>query len=376
MALDTDFYPGDYLRPRATGNLLPAKRRPLRVVVIPELGGDGDYSPCAYIRLLLPLDYLRDLGLIHLTIASRHRALKEKADLLFCQRTSNCNAGEAQAIVDHARAAGMPLFYDLDDNLLEIEPSHPEHEILARNAATVRTFLDGADAILLSTENLRRQIAPSATHAFVLPNAIDHRMISPPAGTPRHGRVGILYMGTQTHNDDFELVSGALSRVATEFGKRVRLGIIGVTTSARLPQGISRVEVPSSVGTSYPAFMSWLTGQTAWQIGLSPLRETRFNAAKSAIKALDYMAMGALSLVSRVPAYEGLPDEVVRKVRNTPAEWYDAIAACLQDEERLIATGVRARAVLMQSYTLEAQLGDRLGILNRALRHFEGSGTS
>lgn len=374
--LNKDFYPDTYLAGGVgkfgdSHDTFPAGHQggKLRVTVIPEIGDDGDFTPCAYIRLLLPLDYLHHLGLIRLTVASKHTAHLQEFDLLFCQRTSSCDLGEAESILASTRNSGKRLFYDIDDNLLDIDESHPEYRALSRNASVVRAFLEGASAVFCSTEELKKQLLPQSTKSFVLRNALDQRLISPRGGRSdiASGKAGILYMGTQTHNSDFDLIATTLSQIIQDFGDRVRVGIIGVTTNPRLPSGVERVAVPSSVGSSYPAFMTWLSRQSSWNIGLSPLVDTGFNRAKSEIKALDYMSMGAVSIVSNVTAYRNLPDQAVVKVENTPSAWYRAIASQIEAPDHLTETARSGHELLLQRFTLEAQLSERIRVLRMAL---------
>ncbi len=358
-----DKHYGDYLNVSKR-----TKSSRLHIVAVPELNDDGDYSPCAYIRLLLPLDYMKCIGIIDLTITSAERVSDYAADVIFCQRTSSCSKSQALALLSHARRSRTPIFYDLDDNLLEIDSTHPEIEKLKAKEEIIRIFLSAADAVFFSTDRLRADISTRTEKTFVQKNTLDQRIIADRQRVNEgNNRLGILYMGTNTHHSDFGLVSWALSRIVREFGATVKVGILGVTQSTNLPSGIERVSSPPSVGTSYPAFMSWLTGVAEWNIGISPLRDSKFNSAKSPIKALDYMAMGALSIVSNGAAYESLPSDVVVKVDQDPTKWFEAIASAVEDCERRVLMTQRGIDLLNNSFTLETSLSNRIDLLRTAL---------
>ncbi|MCG3769910.1 MAG: hypothetical protein JW384_01041 [Nitrosomonadaceae bacterium] len=345
----------------------------IRIIAVPEMGDNGDYSPCAYIRLLQPLDYLRELELIDFKIATAEEALKIGGDIFYCHRTSSCNEGSAVALARHARECGAKLFYDLDDNLLKIDEAHPESKQLSGIRVVVEKFLQEADAVFYSTRELKRQLANSSKRQFVMDNALDQRLIAdfPTLDTEElagtNQSVGIIYMGTYTHSHDFDLVSKVLNQVLEDFGDRVKVGILGVTPRSKLPSGIRRIYPPDVVGSSYPAFMSWLTARREWQIGISPLQDTQFNDAKSPIKALDYISMGAVPIVSDVEAYRSLPATAVERVANRPENWYKSIASLVSSESKRQHMAERGRDYFLSRATLEATVDERIETLAQAM---------
>ena len=369
MPLNSAFYPDKYLSAASS-----TRGGAIRIVAVPEKHGENDYSPCAYIRVLQPLDYLCELGLIEFVIASADQAHNCRADVLFCHRTSGCDVAQAEALKSYARRNGIPLLYDIDDNLVEIDKNHPERLGLETNVPVILTFLRNADAVFFSTARLLEQLGGFCSRPMVLGNALDQRLLPKVYGRNRsepvfknRQRVGILYMGTQTHAPDFDLVSSSLSRLALEFQERVRVGLIGVTASSNLPFGIQRVRIPESVGSSYPAFMSWLAAQRDWHIGIAPLRETRFNDAKSMVKVLDYSTMGAMPVVSDVPAYEEIPSGAALKVTNTSDNWYTALRSAVTDDNMRNTISEAAYKRLFCEYTLSSQLDTRIEALAIAL---------
>lgn len=345
----------------------------LSVVAVPEMGDNGDYSPCAYIRLLQPLDYLRELGLINLRILSAEEALRSRADILYCHRTSSADEKSASALIRYARENGIKLFYDLDDNLLRIDEKHPESKQLLGIVKIVETFLAHADVVFFSTIELRRQLLGLTKQSLVMGNALDQRLIADrdslflEKNATAPDKVGIMYMGTYTHSHDFELVTKVLKEIVEDFGDRVHVGILGVTPSAILPRKVKRVYPPASVGSSYPAFMSWMTAQREWQIGISPLQETPFNAGKSKIKALDYIAMGAVPVVSDVEAYRSIPSAAAVKVSNSFESWYEAIASLVSSPGERSAVAKKGSEYFLKHGTLEATVEERIETLARAL---------
>jgi GT2 family glycosyltransferase/glycosyltransferase involved in cell wall biosynthesis len=366
------FYPKAYLAPvRATRLPTINAVRPLRdlrspgrlaVLAVPEVMDNGAFSPCAYIRLLLPLEHLAQSGLIDLTLGKPGDALHYQADVMVCQRYSARDLEGAERLIGHARHHRMQLLYDLDDNLLDIPDEHPEAEMLRQRAVIVEQFVRAADTVFVSTEQLRTALLPRQSRVIVVENGLDERLLSPRAIAPASALspVRILYMGSATHDADLALVAPALARLHGEFGRHVEVGVMGVTSRAELPPGVSRFGGPESASRSYPAFISWLAAQDDWHIGIAPLTDSTFNRSKSAIKALDYMAMGVAAVLSDVPSYRGLPENTVLRVKNDPDAWYAALAGLISDRGRRHSLATAGRQYLFSRGTLAAQASLRI----------------
>ena len=167
-------------------------------------------------------------------------------------------------------------------------------------------MLGAADVVWLSTQGLYNKLAPLRPDAVVVPNGLDERIWTAPIPTLHDQPVRILCMGTTTHDHDLAIIEPALSRIKAEYGERVTIDIVGMSSRQNLPPEINRVNPPFSAMRSYPAFVQWLnSAEPPWHIGLAPLADTKFNRCKSPIKAMDYAAMGLVVLASDMPVYRG-----------------------------------------------------------------------
>ena len=85
-----DFYRDQYVRApavRSAGNLVDLRRDGrISVVVIPERFTSGALTPCAYIRLLQPLDHPAIGGDFDIVLADADEALHYRADIVVTQR--------------------------------------------------------------------------------------------------------------------------------------------------------------------------------------------------------------------------------------------------------------------------------------------------
>jgi GT2 family glycosyltransferase/glycosyltransferase involved in cell wall biosynthesis len=384
-----DFYPDQYLAPFAAAQVCAGKRgateaehlvdlrRPGRtsIVVVAELMDNAQYSPCAYIRLLQPLDHLAIGGGFDIVLADAAEALCYRADIIATQRYAVPDIASADALAAHCRRTGATLAYDLDDDLLHIPRDHPDAPALRPKAKVVQRLLHSANAVIVSTPALaaslapprRASLAPQRRDALVVPNGLDERLWSDlPAGAlpgrrVRGGPVRILCMGTATHGADFALIEPALARLNDMFGDRVTIDVLGVTTRSDLPEWANRVGMPPNATATYPGFVNWITQQEGWDIGLAPLADTPFNRCKSAIKTLDYAALGLAVVASDVPAYRGsLADGTGGLLAaNRPEAWYAALSKLVRDGELRWGLARGAVAALAAEGTLARQAEER-----------------
>jgi glycosyltransferase involved in cell wall biosynthesis len=354
----SDFYDGDYqnvLREAVPARRPVDLRRPgrLAVVVIPETFDNLTPTPCAYIRLLQPLDHPAIGCDIDVVMADAGSACDYRADIIVTQRHAVRDAAAAGRLAAHCRRHGITLLYDLDDDLID-------------------------DAVWVSTEALRAKLARGGRGATVVPNALDERIWSAGAPAPKRRAAGplrVLYMGSATHDADFALVAPALARLIEANSGRVAFDMLGVSARPGLPAWVNRVPMTVMAAASYPGFVDWATGHRrwddgGWDIGIAPLAASPFNRCKSAIKTMDYAALGLPVLASDVPAFRGSladgPGGML--VANTRAAWQAALAALLDDPRRRLALAKGARAAFLAGHTLESQATERRRLWHSLVR--------
>jgi glycosyltransferase involved in cell wall biosynthesis len=206
---------------------------------------------------------------------------------------------------------------------------------------------------------LAARIAPLARRVQLARNALDERIWLPGPRLPedRYGGIGILCMGTMTHDADFAVLLPALTEIHRQFGDQIHVDLIGFVSGVEVPAWIRRLAPTPHAARSYAGFVHWLQCSRTWHIGLVPLADTPFNASKSAIKVLDYAALGLASLASDVTAYRGSladgPGGIL--VPNTTDAWYEALSRLIRDAawRRRLATGGTAQ--LLATGTLDRQ---------------------
>ena len=378
------FYPDAYLGPAlgwrgglrsGTTDLRRSDGR-TTVALLPERLPDGGFTPSGYIRLLLPLDHLSGTHPAgpNLALVDLRGALRRVADVLVCQRHVIPDIAAADRVIEHCRSSGMRLVYDLDDDLVDVPDTHPEAERLRRLAPVVIRMLIAADAVWVSTRGLQRRLAGLRPDARVMPNRLDERLWGKALGeawgaSDTAGPVRILFLGMATHDAGLELVEPVALRLYREFGDDVSFEVVGETARAELDPVLHPVQPPPSAAASYPGCVEWLTRERRWHIGVAPLMASDFAGPASAIKVLDYAALGLAVVASDVEAHRdgGLGEaDGVRLVPNDEDAWCVALAELVRDARERRHRGAKARAAFLEAHTLAAQAEERCRALEDA----------
>lgn len=292
----------------------------------------------AFIRLIAPLttDYAyRALEIVQLDGAADHRL--QDCDICIVQRIAVGQDADADVLLGCLEKFGIPLYVDTDDAFF----LHEQHKT---EDAVLRRLMAAAQETWFSTSALESLYAEIPGRKRVLRNTLDPRFwrnYRKPVRTSFDGDpIRFLYMGTATHDGDFQDVLPAFERLEAEMPGRFDLTIIG---AVRRPPNVSwlRVLPPPAEKGSYPYFVRWLVENAQFDVGIAPLADTAFNRAKSDVKVLDYGAIGLLPVVSHCPAYAHVVAEGVA-IGCGRDDWYDVLSGIIRTPDEFEA--VRRRA--------------------------------
>lgn len=117
-----------------------------------------------------------------------------------------------------------------------------------------------------------------------------------------------------------------------------------------------------------PLTDGWPEAIAAFDVGIAPLADTRFNRAKSWLKPLEYSALGVAWVASSLPEYQLLADRGAGQLAASPAGWREHLARLLEDDgER--ADQAEANRAAVADLTYEAQGWRWAEAWQRALDH-------
>jgi glycosyltransferase involved in cell wall biosynthesis len=233
-------------------------------------------------------------------------------------------------------------------------------------------MLTVADVVWVSTSRLAESLSTIQPDAVVIENRLDERIWirGPAPNSFWDDPIRILCVGTCTHDRDFAMIEPVLVRLKAEYGDRIVIDVLGMTSQSKLPAGLNRIGPSTHASRSYPGFVNWLTSvRPRWHIGLAPLLDTPFNRGKSPIKAMDYAALGLTVLASDTPVYRGsiADGPAGQLVANDPRFWHAALDWLIRNQDLRQSSAMRAYEALLSQATLANQAETRRAAWARLL---------
>jgi glycosyltransferase involved in cell wall biosynthesis len=226
------------------------------------------------------------------------------ADVVLVQRVQVEDAELADRIIQSSRKSGARLVYEIDDDLFDMTPQHPEYTKYVSATKGARMIAAAADAVIVSTHTLQRKLLRYNPRVLLQANYLDERLWSiAPRTAPPADCVRIVYVGTSSHQPDLSFFGSVIHELPPEVRRRIKIDVVGVTADAA--DWFDTVPVPADCAASYPRFVRWIQSENRWHWGVAPLLETEFNRAKSALKVLEYAALGIPSICSDISTYRG-----------------------------------------------------------------------
>ncbi|WP_202843324.1 glycosyltransferase [Luteimonas saliphila] len=286
---------------------------PARVGLV--LKGDastGRHPATAHIRLLRPMAALQRSGDILFRAITPDELVAGGAaglDMVVIQRDA-VPSTHTEAVLDALSRQGIPHVFEIDDLLWEIPEQHTDHSIDEDAIASMDRIASTASIITTSTQPLADKLRRHGRPVRVIANALDGLLwqspldeawieqVCAPLGLT-DGRRRILYMGTNSHARDLEMIDPVLGEIRQRHPDVQFLQIGGGYVLSH-SKAIHR-----PAGTSdYPSFVAWFRAVASrCTFAIAPLVDDDFNAAKSNVKYLDYLSAGLPAVYSDVPAY-------------------------------------------------------------------------
>jgi glycosyltransferase involved in cell wall biosynthesis len=340
-----------------------------RVHILYEYDADLRPHSSAFIRLLRPLTYPTLRGSLEVTSGLKYDGQDVDAVIVDRLWRPDISPALAKSLVREVRRAGVRLIYALDDNLLDLPARRLTLVPQTRAWPTeehiwvVQYFLRQADGVMVTTQALRERLTSFSPNIVVIPHALDERLLvggGPPRGNSPFGerRKVIGYMGTMTHDEDLMMILPVFQTIWESHCGEIEFQIVGGVGRADTLQVLKELPVrllnlrPEE--TEYPLFMLWFSSHLRWDIAISPLKDTSFNRCKSDIKFLDYSAIGAAGIYSRVPAYESSVRhlETGWLAENEVDAWVKALEGLLSDDGLRIQIAQNAACYLYTERSL------------------------
>lgn len=273
------------------------------------------------------------------------RTIFETYDIVVCKHVDNPVAASALlAVGQHYK---KPVVFDLDDCHLYVKPGTPAWDAYAPGKpkrAFVSTALSLASGLIVSTHPLKDAYKGLNKKIDVIPNGNDVSDWNYYRVRKNDGKVRIGYMGSVTHNADFDLVTEALKEVLRKYpdAELELLGLMHKTTFQAAKKKFRAMKGRVTLHFGTPSWKGYpeLLGNMGWDIGIAPLVDDPFNKCKSHIKWMEYAMYQIPTVASKVYPYAE-PIDGVKTIEHgktgflcaTKEEWVDALSQLVESAE-------------------------------------------
>lgn len=294
----------------------------------------ADNQGCGHYRCLLPSWYLQLNTTIYHVTCSWELALADMYcyDMIIFQRHFE---DKVKPLWYAAKDSGVITVYETDDDFFNIRPINPAYKFIGNNEKqNVRDFMKMADAVIVSTANLKEVMKGYNKNIYHIPNMIelDKEFIANRSYDTSE-MVRVIYAGGPSHADDFRGMEASIIKLMDDFGSKIKVFFMGwipdcLKTDTRIQQ------IPwLPVGEYLRAIASIQP-----HIGLCPLEDNVFNRSKSNMKWLEYTAMGAVTVASNVLPYQEVITSGVNGVlvdTHRSRDWYHAVADLINNPGKI-----------------------------------------
>jgi glycosyltransferase involved in cell wall biosynthesis len=234
--------------------------------------------------------------------------------------------GEAQKVVERLHAAGVGLVWDNDDDLTNVPRSNPKYRDLggAKRGAVVRALtamLRLVDVVTTPSARLAEQFHDAgARDVRVIENYVPDAF--PGQRGASHDGVVIAWIAALEHQLDYQQLRlrESLGRLLERYDD---LRVLSIGLGLGLPN--DRYEHVRRVG-----FLEIPAALAAADIGIAPLTDVPWNAARSNVKVKEYACAGLPWLASRVGPYLGLGEHEGGRLVDADA-WDEELARLVEN---------------------------------------------
>jgi glycosyltransferase involved in cell wall biosynthesis len=217
-----------------------------------------------------------------------------------------------------------------------------------RGREKLRRMVELVDHVIAGNRNLA-DAAGAPTKTVVIPTAVDTtRWIAQPPRPTRERDVVVGWTGLSGNYRHLAVAAAPIARALRHTGARF------LVISDRPP--------PAALADLHPEFVRWsVDGEIAdlarLDVGVMPLPDGPRERGKCAFKLIQYMALGRPGVASPV----GANAEVVRDgmdgfLPRNDSEWEEHLMRLIREPELRAELGWRARARIMEAYSLDAVL--------------------
>jgi hypothetical protein len=257
-------------------------------------------------------------------------------------------------MIDILQTNGVAVIVDVDDDFKHVDRRHmawrrcqPKYSPQA-NWAWLEYACSVADMVTVTTPALAERYG-SHGRVAVLPNKVPKPMLGTVPGEDRDGRTVGWGGFVGTHPGDLQVTQGQVGLACQDVDARFMCVGSGemVKKNLQLPDDVEYEVTGAQDFGDYPFKIAEL------DVGIVPLASTRFNEAKSALKGLEYAAIGVPFVASPTSDYLRVQEDGLGLIASTRKEWRRTVKQLLTDDELRLEMSKAGQEVVREKHLFE-----------------------
>ena len=308
-------------------------------------GSGPDLKSFQYYRVYLPMREVgknTDIEVVQVDATQPLFFNNEQTEGYDFYAMSRMYGGDSRAFVDAVHATGAKITWDCDDDLTD------DVRWVSGHGDAVKEMLGAVDFVTVTTPVLAERLGRYTQRApVVIPNYVDGLWLQEQAASVQRFVPGLTlgFAGTKSHWGDFHIALDAFRSVSEQ--PHVQPLLLGYHPPYfdDIP-GIVRINQVPLAG--YPGMLGQFDvlcccldteePGPAWKPEYEIEGNYQWNEGKSAVKALEAMALGIVALCSDIPAYRALYEAGAPIVLVENAEDWSAEVAQIVGDAKLRET--------------------------------------
>ena len=242
-----------------------------------------------------------------------------------------------------------PVLMEIDDYAFGVDSSNPNarnYDPTADACTNIKHQLEMSDAVIVSTEELKKMYLPFNKNIHVIPNAIDFSIFDKLKNNKHKSFINIGWQGGSSHKKDLKIVEPVIKAILKKY-KNVRFTILGGDEG--MPESLKRNKRIKWVNdwipvNKYPAYKA----SFGFDIELAPLADTQFNRCKSNLRYLEASALKIPVVASNVGPYKN----ICAATCETKKDWIRELSLLIEDKTYRETLGEEAYKDVKTNYNM------------------------
>lgn len=310
--------------------------------------GEKQWGAIGWYRIVNPLQKLGaniEIGLRVGAIPEVAKKIKELGDIWVCKMADNENIDHIYATLKEL--TGSKFVLDLDDDIDNVDPSHPEYEQLEERKHMRIRMVQMADHVIVATEQIKQSIKQLNPYCTVIPNAIDPEIWKVKNKKRNDGKIRIGWMSSGSHFVDSPIIEDIMVEIIQQY-PNVEFHIAGMIHNDT--KGLRWYHHKGTYGYKpFPKFYADL----GIDIAIAPLKDIHFNRCKSNIKYLEASMLGIPTVASDVIPYQCIEHGKTGYLASTSGQFKKYLQWLIENEEKRIEMGKAAKKYVLENWTID-----------------------